>query len=304
MKINHTKWALWMLSIACCVAFALHYYDNRSILNYSRDAPDIPPELSNHVPEHAKNPAVQQKPESANEQRHEPAVGRRQKPQTQATKKNPTPPTETAVTAVAAKEEAKQFVFFDMAKQDFLKDPTVGKVIIELYPQYAPVTVKNFASLCKTKKYVNVPFHRIIQGFMIQGGDIVNQDGTGSYSIYGGENSTFEDEPFVLTHDQPGMLSMANSGPNTNGSQFFITLKATPHLDGKHVVFGKVVYGMEYVHDFEKEITDPNDRPVRKCYISNCGVWNAPIPKHEDDSLVADHPQSQMQSFSSSLLQQ
>ena len=133
---------------------------------------------------------------------------------------------------------------------------------------------------------------------MLQGGDIVNQDGTGSYSIYGGENTTFDDEPFHLPHDAAGVVSMANSGPNTNGSQFFITLKPTPHLDGKHVVFGRVIYGMDCIRDFEKEITDQNDRPVRKCYISNCGVWSAPLPKPSSGSLMdesdASMPQAAM----------
>jgi cyclophilin family peptidyl-prolyl cis-trans isomerase len=167
-------------------------------------------------------------------------------------------------------------VFLDVAKQDFLKDPFVGKVVIELYGEQAPQTVRNFAQLCTDKKYVNTPFHRVIKDFMVQGGDLVNQDGTGTYSIYGGEGSTFADEPFAYQHDQPGLLSMANSGPNTNGSQFFITTAPAPHLDGKHVVFGRVVQGLEHVHDLEREVTDTNDRPIRKCYVMNCGVAEAP----------------------------
>ena len=167
-------------------------------------------------------------------------------------------------------------VFLDVAKQDFLKDPFVGKVVIELYGEQAPQTVRNFAQLCTDKKYVNTPFHRVIKDFMVQGGDLVNQDGTGTYSIYGGEGSTFADEPFVYQHDQPGLLSMANSGPNTNGSQFFITTAPAPHLDGKHVVFGRVVKGLEHVHDMEREVTDTNNRPIRKCYVMNCGVAEAP----------------------------
>ena len=167
-------------------------------------------------------------------------------------------------------------VYLDVAKQDFLKDPFVGRVVIELYTRDAPMATRNFAELCRDRKYVNSPFHRVIKDFMVQGGDIVNQDGTGTYSIYGGEGSTFEDEAFVHTHDRPGLLSLANSGPNTNGCQFFLTTAPAPHLDGKHVVFGRVVQGMEHVHDIEREVTDPNDRPIRKCYVMNCGLTERP----------------------------
>ena len=104
-----------------------------------------------------------------------------------------------------------QYVFLDVAKQDFLKDPYVGKIIIQLHPDVVPKTCANFAQLCAEKKYVNTPFHRVIKDFMLQSGDIVHQDGTGTYSIYGGEGSTFEDEAFALKHDRPGVLSMANS---------------------------------------------------------------------------------------------
>lgn len=171
-----------------------------------------------------------------------------------------------------AERKQPQYVYLDVAKQDFLKDPYVGKIIIQLRPDVAPKTCANFAQLCEEKKYVNTPFHRVIKDFMLQGGDIVHQDGTGTYSIYGGEGSTFDDESFELKHDRPGVLSMANSGPNTNGSQFFITTRATPHLDGKHVVFGHIVHGLEFVHDIEREMTDANDSPIRKCYIMNCGM--------------------------------
>jgi cyclophilin family peptidyl-prolyl cis-trans isomerase len=165
-----------------------------------------------------------------------------------------------------------QHVFMDLARQDYLKDPHVGRVVFRLYPEHAPRTCANFAQLCADRKYVDTPFHRIIKDFMLQGGDVVNQDGTGTFSIYGGEGSTFDDEPFVLKHTEAGMLSMANSGANTNGSQFFITTHPTPHLDGKHVVFGQVVQGMEFVSDLEREMTDTGDRPLRKCYVANCGV--------------------------------
>ena len=169
-------------------------------------------------------------------------------------------------------DAAPRYVFIDIAKQNFLNDPLIGRVVIELYADIAPKTVHNFVALCTNKKYVNTPFHRIVAGFMIQGGDIVNQDGTGVYSVYGGESRTFADETFQINHDEKGIVSMANQGPHTNGSQFFITTAPAPHLDGKHVAFGKVVRGMSYIHDLEKELTDPTNRPIRRCYILDCGI--------------------------------
>ena len=120
-------------------------------------------------------------------------------------------------------------------------------------------------------------------------------DGTGTYSAFGGEGTTFEDENFSLQHDRPGVLSMANSGPDTNGSQFFITTTPTPHLDGKHVVFGYVVQGMQFVNDIEKEMTDANDTPIRRCYVSNCGVIeqeNIPNTDEPNGSYVPPSHQS------------
>jgi len=107
-----------------------------------------------------------------------------------------------------------------------------------------------------------------IPDFMCQGGDFVAGNGTGSISIYG---SSFPDENFDLKHTKPGMLSMANSGPNTNGCQFFLTTVPTPHLDGKHVVFGQVVDGMDVVDQIENTQTGPGDRPVREVVVENCG---------------------------------
>ncbi|KAF2723245.1 hypothetical protein K431DRAFT_319060 [Polychaeton citri CBS 116435] len=147
---------------------------------------------------------------------------------------------------------------------------TLGDIKVELYSQQTPRTCKNFATLAATGKYDNVVFHRIIKGFMIQGGD---PDGTGrgGKSIYG---SKFEDE-FVreLTHTGKGVLSMANAGPNTNGSQFFITLGPTPHLDGKHTVFGRVVDGMDVVDQLGAVRTGAGDRPVQEVKIERCDVF-------------------------------
>jgi peptidyl-prolyl cis-trans isomerase B (cyclophilin B) len=118
-----------------------------------------------------------------------------------------------------------------------------GDIVIALYPKYAPVTVNNFVSLANDGFYDDVTFHRVISNFMIQGGD---PTGTGR----GGPGYRFQDEfkGNPLKHDAPGVLSMANAGPGTNGSQFFITHSAQPHLDGRHTVFGKVVDGQDVVN--------------------------------------------------------
>lgn len=161
-------------------------------------------------------------------------------------------------------------VYLTIAIEDQFKDPDIGKIVIKLYNN-TPKTSHNFLSLCEQKKYMNTNIHRVIKNFMIQSGDFTNHDGTGGYSIYG---KTFEDENFLNKHDRPGLLSMANAGPNTNGSQFFITTAEANHLDNKHVVFGEVVSGMEYVYDIENQVTNHNDEPVRKCFISDCGIFD------------------------------
>lgn len=147
----------------------------------------------------------------------------------------------------------------------------LGKVVFELYQDVVPKTVKNFISFVKGKPqsgYLGSLFHRIIPGFMIQGGDFENGNGTGGYSIYG---RTFEDENFDLQHNTPGLLSMANSGPNTNGSQFFVTLDKTSWLDGKHVVFGKVIKGMDIIREIETYGSE-NGNPSSVIRISGCGM--------------------------------
>jgi len=162
-------------------------------------------------------------------------------------------------------------VYFDIR----LGQRNLGRVVIGLFGDVVPKTARNFKELASTgdaqgRTYRGSEFHRVIKNFMIQGGDIVNGDGTGSTSIYGGR---FEDENFILKHTSPGILSMANSGPNTNGCQFFITTVKTSWLDGKHVVFGKVVQGFEVVKAVEAtETQKPSDRPVESAVIYDAGV--------------------------------
>jgi len=154
-----------------------------------------------------------------------------------------------------------------------------GRLVIELFADIVPKTCENFRCLCtgerglarksgKALHFKNTLFHRVIKGFMMQGGDFQNSNGTGGESIYGGK---FEDENFVNIHNGAGVLSMANAGKNTNGSQFFITFRKAEHLDGKHVVFGRVVEGMELVKECEQVETGENDRPLDPIIIAKCG---------------------------------
>ena len=139
----------------------------------------------------------------------------------------------------------------------------MGDITIQLYPEVAPKTVENFVTLAKKGYYNGLIFHRVIKDFMIQGGD---PTGTGT----GGPGYTIKDEfSSKLTHEGAGVLSMANAGPNTGGSQFFITLRACPWLDGKHAVFGKVTKGMNVVYKIGKVKTDGNDKPLEPVTIKN-----------------------------------
>ncbi|KAK6926636.1 Cyclophilin-type peptidyl-prolyl cis-trans isomerase domain [Dillenia turbinata] len=145
----------------------------------------------------------------------------------------------------------------------------LGDIHMRLYPEECPKTVENFTTHCRNGYYDNLIFHRVIKGFMIQTGDPLG-DGTGGQSIWGRE---FEDEFHKsLRHDRPFTVSMANAGPNTNGSQFFITTVATPWLDNKHTVFGRVVKGMDVVQSIEKVKTDKADKPYQDIKILNVTV--------------------------------
>lgn len=165
-------------------------------------------------------------------------------------------------------------VFFDIKQGD----EELGRIIMQLYKDITPKTAENFRALCTGEKgvgklgkplhYKGSTFHRVIKDFMIQGGDFTAGNGTGGESIYG---EKFQDENFIVKHTKSGLLSMANAGKGTNGSQFFITSKETPHLDGKHVVFGHVVEGMDVFRKIEDCKTDGSDKPDVDIVIADCG---------------------------------
>ena len=178
--------------------------------------------------------------------------------------KNNIEETETETESETQRTDNLKNIFFDIS----INNNSTGIIIMKLYDEVVPKTAHNFRELAKNKYYKGTKFHRIIKDFMIQGGDFTTGDGTGGHSIYGDQ---FEDENFQIKHTKPGLLSMANAGPNTNGSQFFITTVTTPHLDNKHVVFGEVISGMDIVKELENIQTN-NDKPIYDCVILDCGL--------------------------------
>ncbi|KIJ64695.1 hypothetical protein HYDPIDRAFT_175272 [Hydnomerulius pinastri MD-312] len=190
-------------------------------------------------------------------------------------------------------------VYFDIT----IGGQDVGRVVFTLYADLVPKTAENFRALCTGEKgvgqsgkllsYAGSRFHRIIKGFMCQGGDFTAGNGTGGESIYG---EKFADEAFPVNHEKPFLLSMANAGKDTNGSQFFITVAPTRHLDGKHVVFGEVIKGKSVVRKMENHPTTSGDVPTKPIEIAACGVLSPDDPsliesQNSDGDNFEDYPE-------------
>ncbi|KIM41336.1 hypothetical protein M413DRAFT_445361 [Hebeloma cylindrosporum] len=183
----------------------------------------------------------------------------------------------------------RPITYFDIK----IGDKAAGRIIFSLYNDLVPKTAENFRQLCtgeagigksgKLLSYKGSRFHRVIKAFMCQGGDFTAGNGTGGESIYGDK---FEDEAFPVKHTKPFLLSMANAGPNTNGSQFIITVAPTPHLDDKHVVFGEVIKGKSLVRQIENYPTSSGDVPTTPITIADCGVLSPDDPSLQDDAAA------------------
>jgi len=168
---------------------------------------------------------------------------------------------------MAAAAKAMSKVFFDVS----IGGKAAGRITFKLFDETVPRTTRNFRELATGQQgfgYKGSTFHRVIPQFMLQGGDSTRHDGTGGKSIYG---EKFADENFQIKHTKPGLLSMANAGRNTNGSQFFITTIKTAWLDNNHVVFGEVVEGMDVVKKVEA-VGTRDGPPTQKCVIEDCGT--------------------------------